>query len=214
MESPQDGWPGREDDRRTSDVLRRFIADFPGDRVSVADLTAALGDRAYGVLLFVFALPNLMPVNLPGVSSVLGVPLILLSGRLACGYPAPWFPAWVAERSFSRAGLDRAFAWGLPHVERIERVLRPQLLGLTRGAGERLLGGVCLVLSMVLALPIPLANWLPSFAICILALALIEKDGVAYLLGMAIAVVGFLIAATVVLAFLEAFLFFLSRAVT
>src|SRR3546814_1398086 len=78
MESPQDGWPGREDDRRTSDVLRRFIADFPGDRVSVADLTAALGDRAYGVLLFVFALPNLMPVNLPGVSSVLGVPLILL----------------------------------------------------------------------------------------------------------------------------------------
>src|SRR3546814_15426220 len=55
MESPQDGWPGREDDRRTSDVLRRFIADFPGDRVSVADLTAALGDRAYGVLLFVFA---------------------------------------------------------------------------------------------------------------------------------------------------------------
>src|SRR3546814_8121388 len=73
-----------------------------------------------------------MPINFPGVSSILGVPLILLSGRLACGYPAPWFPAWVAERSFSRTGLDRAFAWGLPHVERRSEEHTSELQSLMR----------------------------------------------------------------------------------
>ncbi len=47
--------------RRTSALLRDFVAGATGPRVSLGALRDALGDRGFGVLLFIFALPNLDP---------------------------------------------------------------------------------------------------------------------------------------------------------
>ena len=67
-----------------SAVLRQLAADPGRERVSVRDLFAALGDRALAALLFVFAVPNAIP-SPPGVSTVLGVPLLFLSAQLLLG---------------------------------------------------------------------------------------------------------------------------------
>ena len=75
--------------RRTSEVLREAVLAEPGERISVEQLDRALGRRAYGALMLLFALPNLVPVMPPGVSSVLSLPLLLLSVQLAAGRVAP-----------------------------------------------------------------------------------------------------------------------------
>ncbi|HUS53452.1 MAG TPA: exopolysaccharide biosynthesis protein [Thermohalobaculum sp.] len=207
LDTPRDG-------RRTSVLLRSFIHNASSERISIGDLSDVLTDRAYGVLMIMFALPNLMPVNLPGVSAVLGLPLILLSAQLAYGRPKPYFPQWLARRSFLRRDLERVFAWGLPYLERVERVLRPRLLWLTRPNGERLLGVICLVLSVAIVLPIPLGNWLPALALCILSMALIERDGVAYLIGIIVASIGLVIVGTVAITLVEALLSYLPRMIS
>ena len=93
----------------------------------------------------------------------------------------------------------------LPYLERAERLLRPRLTGLLSWTGERLIGVTILVLAIVLTLPIPFGNFLPAFAIAIIGLAMVEKDGVAVLVGLSVGaaslivigvVVGGLIAAT------------------
>ena len=60
-----DGGPAKPsvNNRRTSVLLREYIAGLDKPYASLGDLRDALGDRGFGVLMFIFALPNLMPVN-------------------------------------------------------------------------------------------------------------------------------------------------------
>jgi hypothetical protein len=198
----------RQATRRTSQLLRDFVASQIEPRVSIGALRDALDDRGFGVLLFVFAFPNLLPHNIPLVSAVLGLPLVLLAAQLTYGRHKPWFPSWLADRSFPRLGFTAIVMHALPYLERAERLLKPRLTGLLTWTGERLIGVALLVLAIALTLPIPFGNLLPALAIAIVGLALVEKDGVAVLVGLVIGaaslvvialVVGGLVAATTLL---------------
>jgi hypothetical protein len=192
--------------------LVRFLDTFERDRVSVADFAAGLGERAYGFLLLAFALPNVAPIVPPGLSVVLGLPLIILSWQLAYGHPTPWFPKTINQRSFAREDFARMLDRILPYLQQVERLLQPRWTFLLGWNGERLVGFVCLVLAVVLSLPIPLGNILPSIAISILGLAVVEKDGLAAALGYLMALVSLVVVAAVLIALVEGFVFFLARA--
>ncbi len=196
--------------RRTSHLLRDFVTSHPEPRISLGALRDALGDRGFGVLLFIFALPNLVPVNIPLLSAVLGLPLVLLAVQLTYGRHKPWFPRWLTERSFPREGFANIVLRSLPYLERAERLLRPRLTVLLSWTGERLIGLAILILALVLALPIPFANWLPACAIAIIGLAIVEKDGLAVLVGLAVGVASLAVAAAVVIGLIKAFLLLFS----
>lgn len=196
--------------RRTSALLRDYIAGLTGERVSLGSLRDALGDRGFGLLLFVFSVPNLIPVNIPLLSAVLGVPLVLLAAQLSYGRHKPWFPDWLTRQSVSRASFETVMLKSLPYLERAERFLRPRLEKLLSWTGERLVGAFLLVLAIVLTMPIPFGNWLPAFAISIIGLAIVEKDGVAVLIGVVLGVIGLFIAGAVVVGLVSAFLLLLS----
>jgi hypothetical protein len=197
--------------RRTSQLLRHFVVSHTEPRISLGALRDALDDRGFGVLLFIFALPNLVPVNIPLLSAVLGVPLVLLAAQLSYGRHKPWFPDWLTSQSFPREGFVAVVNRALPFLERVEKVLRPRLTVLLSWTGERLVGIAILILAVVLTLPIPFANWLPACGIAVFGLAIVEKDGVAVLVGLALGIASVIVAATVVIGLVKAFLFFLER---
>jgi hypothetical protein len=207
-----DGGPAKPDanKRRTSALLREYVATLDRPRVSLGDLRDALGDRGFGVLLFIFAVPNLIPVNIPLLSAVLGAPLVLLAAQLTYGRHKPWFPHWLTRQSVSRENFETVVARTLPYLERAERWLRPRLTALTSWTGERLIGLGLLLLTVVLALPIPFGNWLPAFAICIVGLAIVEKDGLAVLIGLAVGAFSLVVAGAVVIGLLHAFFLLLA----
>jgi len=202
--------PHAPNGRRTSAVLREFLETETSERISLGALRDALGDRGFGVLLLIFALPNLVPLNIPLLSAVLGLPLVLLAAQLTYGRPRPWFPDWLKNRSFPRAGFKAVVLRTLPALERAERLLRPRLTGLLSWTGERVVGGIVLFLALILTLPIPLANFLPAFAIAIFGLAVVEKDGAAVLAGIAVGVASVIVAGAVVLGFVKAALLLVS----
>jgi hypothetical protein len=199
------------DSRRTSELLRDFVASHNDPRISLGALRNALDDRGFGVLLFIFALPNLVPVNIPLLSAVLGLPLVLLAAQLSYGRHRPWFPDWLTARSFPREGFTAVVNRGLPFLERVEKLLRPRLTLLLSWTGERLVGIAILILALILTLPIPFANWLPACGIAIFGLAIVEKDGVAVLVGLAFGIASVIVAATVVIGLIKAFLFLLAK---
>ena len=152
-----------------------------------------------------------MPVNIPLLSAVLGVPLVLLAAQLSYGRHKPWFPDWLTSQSFPREGFVAVVNRALPFLERVEKLLRPRLTVLLSWTGERLVGIAILILAVVLTLPIPFANWLPACGIAVFGLAIVEKDGVAVLVGLALGIASVIVAATVVIGLVKAFLFFLER---
>jgi len=114
---------------------------------------------------------------LPGLSVVLGVPLMLLSLQLLVAADRPWLPARVLRFELRRTDLARLVARTVPYLRRLERALRPRLLLLTGPWAERLAGAGCLVLSFMVFLPIPFANLLPAAGVLLFGLAMLERDG-------------------------------------
>jgi hypothetical protein len=163
--------------RGFSEVLSDLVAgETP--RVSVGQILHAFGDRAYGALLLVFALPNALPMP-PGTSAILGAPLLFIAFQLMIGRPVLWLPKLITERSLKREDFRTLAIKIDPWVKKFERLLKPRFQILTSPFADRLTGAACLILSIILTLPIPFGNMPPAVAITAFALGMIESDGYA-----------------------------------
>ena len=188
--------------RKLADILTLIGDDPSRERVSVADLVHALQDRAFGALMLIFAIPNALP-SIPGTSAILGAPLVFLAAQLTFGRQ-PWLPAIIADRSMTRADFASLVGRVTPWIRRAEKLLSPRLVFLVRPPAEYVIGVICLLMSVILFLPIPLGNMLPATAICFLSLALLERDGLWVLLGLVLAALSTLIVSAVVFAAFKA----------
>ena len=178
---------GAQPERRKLTEIMQDVASGEGERVTIADLLTEMHGRAFGALMLVFAFPNILP-SPPGLSGVLGLPLVFLSAQLMLGR-APWLPAFIASRSLSReayAGLVRRVS---PWLARAETMLQERLWLMVSPPALRVLGAVCLFLSLLLILPIPFGNMLPSIALCLLGLGMLERDGIWIIAGLVAAVI-------------------------
>lgn len=198
--------------RALSAMLMDLSADTLRERIAIGDLLVALGDRATAALQFIFAFPNVLPTP-PGTSTVLGAPLVFLAAQLMLGR-APWLPAFVARRSISRADFASLVKRIVPWLLRAESLLRPRLGALASPPMEHLIGLASLLLAVVLVLPIPLGNVLPALAISLLALGVLERDGVWVLAGIAVAGAAVSVVSGVVFALVKAGVYFFAQAVS
>lgn len=171
-----------DDDVRSLTEILRDLCQADGDTVALGEIVEAFGRRAFGALLFVFSVPNLLPLP-PGSSTVLGAPLVLLAPQVAIGVRAPWLPKKLKARRIARKDLDRAFSRPMPWLERVEKASRPRLTWMFGPVGDRLIGLICTLLALVLILPIPLGNMLPAAAVGVLSFSLFQRDGVLALVG-------------------------------
>ncbi len=160
-------------------------------------MLAVLGDRAFGALLLILSIPNILPV--PGLSTATGVPMILIGAQMAFGRSGLWLPRRVQAVTLDRDAFLAVMRRARPWAERVERHLRPRLPVLVGAGAERGLGLAIMLLATVLALPIVFGNQPPAFAIALIALGLIERDGLFVLAGLASGIIALLIVAAVLL---------------
>jgi hypothetical protein len=202
--------PEAEGKKRVSQILDAISVDERRDRVSVSDLMQAMDARAVAALILLFALPNVVPTP-PGTSSILGLPLLYLTAQMMLG-KLPWLPAIIADRSMTRNDFGSFVGRVTPLLARAERLLKPRLLFLTAPKAEQVIGGFCLLLAIVLAMPIPLGNMLPAFAISLMALGVLERDGLWVIIGVVVGVLSLAIVWGVVWALARAAIFLIVNA--
>lgn len=172
--------------RRFSAILGELAQDPSRERISVGDILAAMGDRAFGALMLIFALPNILPTP-PGTSAILGAPLVVLTAQMTLGLK-PWLPQVIARRSVATRDFAAIVNRLQPWLLRAERYLRPRLSALASPPVENLVGAICLLLAVILFLPMPLGNILPALAISLAAFGILERDGLWVIVGLACAV--------------------------
>lgn len=171
--------------RRASDVLMAAAVNGQGLTVTVGELAGALSERAFGLLLILLGLVNFVPMP-PGLSSVVGFPLLLLALQMLAGRHVPWLPRFIMRRELRRADLVRMVKTAQPMLLRIEKLCRPRYVQVFRIASTRVLGGFLALLALCIMIPLPFTNFFPSLATVIVAVAMIELDGL--LLGLGVAV--------------------------
>jgi hypothetical protein len=196
--------------KKLAQILEELAADTTRERVSIADLVQAMHGRAFGALLLIFAFPNALPA-IPGTSSILGMPLLFLSAQMMLGMGV-WLPKLVSHRSMSRGDFANLVERVNPWLDWADRFTAPRLSLLTEPAALRVIGAFCLILSIVLVLPVPLGNMLPGIALCLIALGVLERDGLWIGGGVLVGCLALLIAWGVVYALGRAAWFLLSNA--
>ncbi len=176
----------RNPDVRMSAALASAEAGVRDPSVTLRELLAALGEQGLLVFCGVLAAPFLLPVTVPGMSTVLGLPMLLIGFAVMLSR-VPWLPVRLLNHSLPattvRGVLARVRGW----AERFEHLVRPRLLGLTGSRTVNFVNGALVVVAVLLLMaPLPLVpfvNSLPALAIILLCFGMAERDGTVILLG-------------------------------
>lgn len=169
-------------------LLRRLADDGGEQGLTLHEIRDRMDERAYGLLILLLSIPCLVP-GLYGVPQVVGVIVILVAAQLLVGREEPWLPRWMldlrAKGSWLKAMADFAeskLAW-------VYRLSRPRLRRFASGAGEKL-AAVFMILA-TLTIVLPMTNTIPSVALALLSVGLIQRDGL-FVIGGAVVATGWL----------------------
>jgi hypothetical protein len=161
---------------RTSEILRGLL-DNQDKSLTVKQILSSLGTSSFGTSLMVFAIPEVLPIPIPGLFAIVVIPTAIISTQMAMGKKEITLPKWLLKRSVPRKPLAGAIRTILPILERLERAVKPRWKWMTSAAAKRFLGAFILFLSGLMALPIPGTNMPLAIAIFVIALGLVERDG-------------------------------------
>ncbi len=172
---------------RTSEILVRLAEENSHPGVTIGALLDALKDRGFGVVLILFSFPNAI---LP-IAWILGTPILYFAVQLVLGLREPWLPEALRRPSVSHETFDRLMAYVIKYLRIVEQWLEPRWTWLTSRAMERVIGVYMVLLTLVLLVPIvPFGNALPAFGVGVMAVGLLEKDGLAIIVGALIGAAG------------------------
>lgn len=174
---------------RLSQDLRALLERGRGEALTLNEIEEALRGRGLAMLIFILALPFCLPVPLVGFTIPFGLAIAFLGVRLGFGL-RPWLPGGLLEKKIPGHVLERTLRGGEGVARWLERVVRSRW-DFTRWPGMRCAIGVAIALcGLGLMLPVPFTNMIVGVAIILLALGIMEGDGLFVVLGF-IAAAGF-----------------------
>lgn len=183
---------------RTSELLRRFARELPPDETTISDMVSALGDRGLGVLIAVFALPNILPSAVPFGNVPTGILPLVFAIQLMMGANHLILPDFLGRRKIGTHWLKALAPRVASVLSWIEALLRPRIAWVTGPRAERFVGAIAMILAAVSTLPIPFGHNLPALGLVFIGLGLIERDGLAIVIGSTIGLIGTVLLALVV----------------
>jgi hypothetical protein len=167
---------------RTAELLRSALDSSSGEQITLGQFLDPLGERAFGFLILILALPNFIPVPI-GVGGVMGVLVIVVGLQMLAGLEHPWLLGKLRSRGIQRASVEKFVKRLTPVLRWLEKVCRPRLEVLTQHPGHRVTGLLLVLIGVALALPIPFTNYLFGLLLVFYAVALIERDGIALIVA-------------------------------
>jgi hypothetical protein len=182
----------RNPEVRLSEALAATASAVRGHVVTLRELLGHVGEQGLLVFSAILAMPFLIPVSLPFMSTALGLPMLLIGFAVVLGR-LPWLPDRLLDHALPSDKLQHVLGRAQKIAERFEHLVKPRLLALTGSTFVNSMHGVTIVLSVLLLMAplpfVPLANTLPAIAIILLCLGMAERDGAMLIGGYAVALV-------------------------
>lgn len=168
-----------------SHLLTSIINDIHGDTITLRKLLERCGREGMLLVCAIACLPFLIPVSIPGVSTVFGAAIVLLSTALFLDR-LPWLPQRILDKDLDANKLKPVLHKGVGMVGKLDRWLQPRWSGLTTSPMQRVNSAVLVFGGLLLMAPlglIPFSNTVPAVGILLLTVGMMQRDGVFVLLG-------------------------------
>lgn len=178
--------------RHLSEEIALLAARSAARSLTLREVIFTLRGRAYLLLVVLLTLPFLTPIPLPGLSTPFGLAIAAVALRLTLGQ-RPWLPKRLQRKHLPAGFFAKVFSFAEKIIRFLERLLRPRWVALTDTPLLNQLHALLMLvaaLALLLPLPIPFTNSFPAWTILLVAGGLLERDGVAILLGYVMAAAG------------------------
>ncbi|MEA5575839.1 exopolysaccharide biosynthesis protein [Anabaena sp. UHCC 0451] len=162
---------------RFSQEIKSLLQRLATQPLTLGDVLAETSERGFSLVIALLVLPFLLPMP-PGLTGPFGAACLLLSLQMLLGRRSPWLPKRIAAYQFPRSFAQVI----LPKLRRVTRLLekitRPRLTKLASHALTWRCNGFCISwLTILLILPVPFTNPIPTVGILLFAVANLESDG-------------------------------------
>lgn len=168
-------------------VLEQLEPDKDAGKVNIGDIMDTLKSKGFGPLIFAPALIAIMPTGgIPGVPTVCGVIITLISIQMLFGKERPWLPQFVDNISFDEDKLHKGVNIASKATKWIDKVVKPRLESLTSNKAKKVAAALCIfaALAMIPLELMPFAVMIPAASVILFAIALITEDGYVFLAGL------------------------------
>ena len=166
-----------EDTHSLAETLEQVLNDSGDQGPTIGELTEAVGDKGFGVILMLLSLPSALPIPAPGYSIPFGVAMAIIAIQITVGRTSIWLPRRLLKVRLHPKLASKMLGTGTAFLRRIEKLIRPRLQCIHTKAGHALLAVIVLLMSLLMMIPIPLTNTLPAMAIFIIGVSMSEEDG-------------------------------------
>ncbi|MEB3338143.1 MAG: exopolysaccharide biosynthesis protein [Leptolyngbyaceae bacterium] len=175
-----------------SQDLQRFFFEAPtSEQVTLAEVLGLAGERTFGFLFVLLALPSALPIPAAGYSVPFGLVMLLLAGQLIAGARSPWLPARIMNRPMPLSQVQKIVKAGIPWMRRIEQLSKPRLTPVcTSPVGRVVIGCAISLMAISMMIPIPGTNTLPAMGIFVTGFGLLDDDGAISLGGLVLCLMG------------------------
>lgn len=175
----------------SQDLHQFFIEEPPAEQVTLASVLELAGERTFGFLFVLLALPSALPIPAAGYSVPFGIVMLLLAAQLIVGAKTPWLPSRIMHRPIAIKRVQGFVKSGIPWMQKIERVSKPRLTPVcTSRVGQVFIGLAIALMSVSMMIPIPGTNTLPAMGIFVTGFGLLDDDGAISLVGMLLCLCG------------------------
>jgi len=182
----------RNPEVRLSEALESTRVAVSGHRVTLRELLGLVGEQGLLVFCAILAMPFLLPVSLPFMSTALGSPMLLIGVAVVMNR-VPWLPERLLDHALPTETVLHVLERAGRAAGRFEHLVRPRLLVLTATPAVNSVNGLVLVLAVLLLMAplpfVPFANTLPAVGIILLCLGMAERDGVVIVAGYVVSLV-------------------------
>lgn len=183
------------------ELNRYFFEEARAERVTLSEVLILAGERIFGFLFVILALPSALPVPAPGYSIPFGIAMFFLAVQLIMGRDLPWLPDKIMNGSMSLKKVQGFIKKGTPWLQRIEALTKPRLSQICTSIPGRVVIGIAIALmSISMMIPIPGTNTLPAIGIFVTGFGLVEDDGAISLLGLIICALGATLSISILIA--------------
>jgi len=160
---------------------------LPSDRVDVADIRDLFGQEGLMLLTAFLLIPFMIPISIPGASTMFGAVILLVGFSRLCGRTL-WLPKRIEQRKIPVYKLRACLNQGSYFFHRLERLARPYRLKwfISNGLANTINNLTLITGALLLMAPfglIPFSNTLPALALLFLAIGFLQRDGACILLG-------------------------------
>ena len=176
-------WTNDVPEQFSAKVHRLLNPTFSGNTLTVDEVLTVLGRPTLLSLILLLAVLTIVLDFIPGITYLLGIPLVWFSIQFAIGRLTPWLPGKVKHATVSSAKLAPVLTNTTRIFELLENIAGPRYTAFAERPYALLTSFLMVALSLFIMLPVPFGDIFPAIALIFLALGQLEFDGALIAIG-------------------------------